>query len=326
MSDISHKLHDLLVREAHLRLSREQLLPVLAEKEKELQAIGATKPRMLAFIAKDKRAAWQAQFEEAQSAVKLLRTGVQQLENVGLHLGKMLRDEIEDLLRASCLEYSQGLAAAQQKEDWARCLERFGQRLHEFIQAVGNARNMACTGYTRATNMYSQQAVEGFMLAITAGEKVEAEVRFANRLAELQAQMFKDSGFGDLPSLPRLREVNYAVWVTSISGTSLAEAQVQFDALIADTKELHETGLTGLLAQAQLAEESQDTAVNNFLEAAWEQLRGDIAPLINPEETEENVAETEKMIVEAARAGVLGRLSTPADEVHHFGVPVPETT
>jgi hypothetical protein len=138
--------------------------------------------------------------------------------------------------------------------------------------------------------------------------------------------MFKDSGFGDLPSLPRLREVNYAVWVTSISGTSLAEAQVQFDALIADTKELHETGLTGLLAQAQLAEESQDTAVNNFLEAAWEQLRGDIAPLINPEETEENVAETEKMIVEAARAGVLGRLSTPADEVHHFGVPVPETT
>ena len=41
------------------------------------------------------------------------------------------------------------LAALRQKEDWLRCLERFRDKIFEFTRALGNVRNVACSGYTR---------------------------------------------------------------------------------------------------------------------------------------------------------------------------------
>src|SRR6185369_12770788 len=185
----------LLVREAHLRLGRDQLAPILAEKEAELQSVQSHKPAMLLFSPKEKRDAYVAQVAEAQETVRLLRTGIEQLDRVEPHLRKLVHDEIEDLLRASCPEYVEALAAREQKADWRRCLERFAERMHEFVQALGNARNMACTGYARATQAYSQSAVQAFVIAITAAQKVEAEVQFANKVADAQAKMFQESGF-----------------------------------------------------------------------------------------------------------------------------------
>ena len=308
MSPISLKLQELLIREAHLRLSREQLVPVLADKEAELKLVTGSRPVMLSFAGREKRAAYDARLAEVRETVQLLQGGLQQLGRVEPHIHNMIRNEIEDLLRAACPEYVQALAAREQKADWRRCLQRFAERVYEFIQALGSARNMACTGYTRDTLLYSQAAVQGFVLAITAAEKVEAEVRFANKIADMQAKLFADSGF-TVPPLPRLREANYAATVSGISSRGLAEAQVLFTNIIEEAKRLYEVGIAELLVQAEAADQGQGSLIENFLETAWAQLREEIAPRVNPADTERSVAESERMLIQLAKSTVLGRLT-----------------
>ncbi len=310
MTEIPRPLQDLLVREAHLRLGREQLAPVLAAQEAGLAAIVARRPATLLFTPKDKRNAYLAAVAEAEQTVRLLRTGVEQLDRVEPHLRKLVRDAIEDFLRASCPEYTTALAAREQKADWRRCLERFAERMHEFVQALGNARNMACTGYVRATQAFSQSAVQAFVIAIAAAQKVESEVQFANKVADAQARMFEEGGFANAHPLPRLREVSYAVWVSTIGSRSLTEAQMQFESLISDTKRLCETGITELCTQAEAADAGQGSMIENYLEAAWIQLREAVTPLVNPDDTERSVADSEIMVVELAKQTARGRLDT----------------
>lgn len=306
-STISRKLEDLLIREAHLKLSRAELTPVLAEQEAELQRIVATKPALLAFQAKEKREAYEARVAEARETVQMLRDGVAQLDRVEPHIRRMLRDEIEDLLRAACPEYVQALAARAQKEDWRRCIQRFATRVYEFLQALGNARNMACTGYTRDRQVFSQAAVQGFVVAIGAAEKVEAEIGFANRIADLQEGMFRECGL-DAPRLPRLKDTTYAVWVSTISSRALGEAQMQFDTIIADVRALYEAGIPQLLAQAEAADQGHGSLIDNFLTTAWEQLREETACYVSAADTEASVATTERMLVDLAKGTVHGRL------------------
>lgn len=307
IGSVSRRLEDLLVREAHLKLGREVLAPALLEHEAELKTIIEGRPTLLSFQSKEKRNAYEARLIEARETTQMLRDGVAQLDRVEPHIHRMIRDEIEDLLRASCPEYLEALAARQQKEDWRRCLDRFAQRVYEFLQALGNARNMACTGYTRDRQIFSQAAVQGFVIAIGCAEKVEAEVVFANRIAEMQMKLFRASGF-DAKPLPKLPEASYSVWVSTLGARSLAEAQTQFDAMITQVRQLYETGVPEMLSQAQASDETNGSLIDNFLETAWQQLREEIAPRVVPAETEVNVAATERMLVEQAKSTVHGRL------------------
>ena len=307
LSGVSPKLQDLLIREAHLKLGRAALAPALAAQQAALQEVIEAKPALFAFQSKDKRTAYEARLAEAKETVQMLSDGVAQLDRVEPHLRKMLRDEIEDLLRAACPEYVEALAARQQRDDWKRCIERFAQRVYEFLQALGSARNMACTGYTRERQMFSQAAVQGFVMAIGAAEKVESEVGFANRIADIQLKMFRESGLDAAP-LPKLPATTYAVWVSSLSSRSLAEVQLQFDTMIAQVRQLYETGVPQMLAQAQGADEQNATLIDNFLDTAWQQLRDEVVPFVNPADTEANVGATERMLIEQARKTLHGRL------------------
>ena len=281
---ISRKLEDLLIREAHLRLSRAELVPALVAQEAAEQKV-----------------------VEARETAQMLRDGIAQLNRVEPHIRRMLRDEIEDLLRTRCPEYVQALAARDQKEDWRRCLNRFAQRMHDFLQALGSARNMACTAYTRDRQVFSPAAVQGFALASECAQQVEIEVEFANRVAEVQRAMFRESGL-EAAALPRLPTAAFSRAVATIASVSLTEAQLRFDTIIAEVRALYESGVSELITQAEAAETGHGSLIDNFLHLAWEQLREEVAPLIRPEETEASVASTERMLVEHAKRTVHGRL------------------
>lgn len=309
MSDLAQKLKDLLVREAHLKLSREQLRPVWVEKEAELRAVQSAKPTFLPIMGRRAKEEYFARLAAAQETVTIYRNALEVIERCEPHIKKMIEEEIENVLRGQCEEYVQALAARRQKEDWVRCLDRFATKIFEFTRSLGNVRNIACSGYVRESKVYSQAAVQAFMLAIEAAQKVEAEIKFANKISTEQARMLKENGFDTRP-LPRLQETGYAVWVSKISSLPLAEAQVQFDQLIEQTKKVHDAGIPELRAQADNVEVSQGNEIHNFLLAAWDQFRADIAPEIFSGDTSTNVAETERMLTSAARKSVLGRLET----------------
>lgn len=311
MSQLDEKLKTLLVREAHLRLSRDQLRPVWADQEAELRAVQSSKPTFLPIMGRRAKEEYFRRLANAQETVRILRNGLEVIERCEPHIKKMIEEEIENVLRNQCEEYVQALAARSQKDDWVRCLDRFAAMIFEFTRSLGNVRNVACSGYTRDKKVYSQAAVQAFLLAITAAQKVEAEIRFANKISSEQQRMLKENGFDTRP-LPRLPETGYAAWVSTISSLPLAEAQVQFDELIEQTKKLYETGIPELRGQAEHIEFSQGNEIHDFLLVAWEQFRAEVAPEIFSGDTESNVAETERMLVASARTSVLGRLETLA--------------
>jgi hypothetical protein len=309
MSHLGPKIRDLLVREAHLKMSREQLRPIWVQKEAELRAVQSSKPTFLPIMGRRAKEEYLTRLAAAQETVTIFRNGLELIERCEPHIRKMIEEEIENVLRTQCAEYVAALAARNQKDDWLRCLDRFGAKLFEFTRALGNVRNVACSGYTRDSKVYSQGAVQAFMLAITAAQAVEEEVKFANKISSEQTRLFKENGF-ETRALPKLPETGYSVWVSRISSLPLPEAQGQFDLLIEQTKKLHETGIPELRAQADAIDATQGTEIHNFLIAAWEQFRGDVAGEIYPGDTERNVTETERMIMAAARNSVLGRLET----------------
>ena len=307
MSQLDDKLKDLLVREAHLKLSREQLRPIWVAKEAELRAVETSKPRFLPIMGKRAKEEYQARLAAAQETVTILRNGLQVIERCEPHIKKMIEEEIESALREQCEEYVEALAARRQKEDWVRCLDRFGEKIFEFTRSLGNVRNVAVSGYARDRQAYSHAAVQAFTLAITAAQQVDEEIKFANKISAEQQRIMKQNGF-DIRPLPKLPDTNYAVWVSKISALPLAEAQEQFDTLILQTKKTYDSGIPELKGQADNVDVSQGNEIHNFLLAAWEQFRAEIAPQIFSGDTEKNVAETERMLVEGARKSVYGRL------------------
>ena len=306
-SGLTRKLHDLLHREAHLKLCRAHTTPLWTKKEAELRAMQATRPRFMALISRKRREEYQAGLAKTEKAVEQMRHRMQMLDLCEPHIAKMIEEEVEKALRDECPEYIQALAALRQKDDWLRCLERFGGKIFEFTRALGNVRNLACSGYGRQNNVYSNSALQAFTLAYEAGRLVEEEVKFANRIADTQVAALRTYGVVTR-SLPRLPETSFSEWVNRIKLLPLAEAQLQFDSLIENTKTLHVTGIPELRSQADQVEIAQDGDIKNFLFAAWDQFRAAVAPEIFPGDTERSVVSTEEMLTTIARNSVVGRL------------------
>lgn len=304
---IPHKLEILLVREAHLKFGRAAIAPLLAEKEAEFFALEKAKPGM--FATKEKKQAHLQEVAEANETLRLLRNGIAQLDRVEPHIQHMVEEEAESVLRANSPAYLAALAARQHREDWIKCLERFGEKVYGLKQALGNVRNMACSGYQREQQSYSQATVQAFMLAIAAGKKVEEEVKFANKISDVQEKTLLDSGFKAV-ALPKLKEVAFSQWVALISNMALAEAQQQFDQIISEARQLYEVGLPQMREQAEAADAAQGEVIMGFARQRLEEVRMSIVPEINLEETEESVADSERLLNAISRASVLGRLPT----------------
>jgi len=308
MSRIEPQLKDLLVREAHLRLSREQLTPVWAEKEAQLRAVEAVRPGFWARFSRRKREDYEARVAAAQQVVGVLRQGLEVIDRIEPQIKAMIEEKIEASLREDRPAYLQALAALNHKGDWVRCIDRFADKIQDFTGALGNVRNLACSGYVPHANTYSEGALQAFAQTVVAAKEVEAEVGFANKIADAQARMFVANGFNSRP-LPRLPLPEFSAWVARIRALPLAEAQVQFDLLFEQTKKLHDAGIPELRAQADRIDEAQSGEVHNFLLAAWEQLRAEVAPEIYPGDTERSVAETEALLLAQTKAAALGQAS-----------------
>ncbi len=305
-SGLSRKLHDLLHREAHLKLCRTQVTPMWTEKEAELRAVQARRPSILSYFSPRSREEYYEKLALVEAVVNQLRDRMALLDRCEPHITKLIEHELENLLREDCPEYMQALAAHRQKEDWCRCLDRFAAKIFEFTRALGNVRNLACSGYARHAQVYSSGALQAFGLAVEAAQLVEEEVKFANRISDTQLQLLRSTGVNTRP-LPRLPETSFSGWVEKIKAMPLHDAQTQFDAIIDTTKKLHETGVPELRQQADQVHIAQEGDIKNFLRAAWDQFRGEVAAEIFPGDTERSVRETDELVKEAARRSVTGR-------------------
>jgi hypothetical protein len=285
-------LKDLLVREAHLRLSREAIQPAIARLEAGYQALEAGKPGVLA--AKSRHEAHAEKLSQLAEQRERLRGGLEQLDRVEAHLGRLVLNEAEDYCRSTFPEYRQALAIRQHRADWMQWLERFTEKAANLTRALGTLRNMVCTGYSREQHTYSPFALQALPPATEGAKEVEAEIKFANEISRLQEEVMQATGV-DAAALPRLPEADFSQRVDKIMQLPLVEAQVEFERIIAEVKQLHETGIPQLRAQAEQAGSSQEEILLGYVALKLDEVRQLVAPEVNPQETERNVAESERL-------------------------------
>ena len=307
MVELNPILRDLLMREAHLRLSREQLKPVWAQKEAELRAVEAEKPFFIPVISNRKREEYLERLAGVRHAVSRLRRGMEAIEHMEPSVKKLLEEQIEEVLREDSPEYAEALAARGQNDDWGRCLERFGGKIQELARALENGRNQAGSGFGRLAYGSSNGAKQTITLALEAATAVETEVKLANKIADSQAGTYLDNGFA-IRALPRLAEFDYADGVKKISELPPAEGQKKIDELIEQTKKLGETAIAELKAQAENVDHLQEIEIHHYLLTVWERYRAEVAPQIYAGDTEKIVAETESLLMAKAQPSVMGRL------------------
>jgi hypothetical protein len=300
------KVRDLLVREAHLRLGRDAILPVLEAQRAARGELNKRKPGF--FASREAKEAFACEAAEADEALRLLANGVAQLDRVEPHIRKLVIDAAEDHCRENHPEYLRALAVRAHRSDWERCFVRFGEKVYGLTQALGNVRNMATSGYERARQVYSQGALQAFLIAIEAAKALEQEICFANDVADVQARLLRDTRM-EAMELPRLRNVSYSPWIAMLSSVPLAEAQPQFDRIIGELKMLFEQTIPTLREQVRLADASQREALDSYVLRVLEAMREEAATLVNPEETEASVADSERMLEELAKRSALGRLA-----------------
>ncbi len=305
-SALDRTLRDLLFREAHLRLARQKIGPEYTRKEAEVRAVKATRSPF-DFVVPSRRLRFDARLAAVTDAARAMRERIDLLDRCQAHVARKTEDAIEHLLREACPEYVNALAAQRQKEDWLRCLARFGARIFELTRALGNVRNLACSGYDRYAGDYSAGALQAFIVAYAAAEAVEEEVSFANQIADAQQRIFRENGI-NTRALPHIEETEFAKWVDRIKGLRLAEAQEEFDRLIERTRQVYETGIGELRVQAEHVQHEQDADIHNFLMVAWEQFRAEITPQIFSGDTERVAHETAQLLAAEARLSVTGRL------------------
>ncbi len=304
-SGLTQKIRDLLHREAHLKLGRALTTPQWTQGETELRALHATRPPFMIF-SRAKRTEHQARVVKVEQAVERLRQRMKLFDACDAYVAKLIEDEIESALRADCPEYIEALGAWQQKDAWMQCLERFDAKMVEFSQILGNARNLACSGYSRHSQVYSSGALEAFELTLTASQQMEEEVKLADQIADAQLEVLSANGI-ETTLLPRLPELGFSELVESLKSSPLPEAQGHFATLLESSQKLHQTGIPELRTQAEQVHLLQKKDIRGFLSAAWEQFRVEIAPEIFPGDTERSVVKTEEMRQAAVRASAPAR-------------------
>lgn len=293
-------LQELLVREAHLKLSRDAILPALAREEEAIAGLERQRPGLLSTQAR--REAHEQELAKLRRRRDLLQAGREQLEKVEAQVARRLMDAAEEYCRAQHPEYVQALVIRQHQADWLHWLERFTGKVADLTRALGNLRNMVCAGYQREQHTYSPFAIQALPPASAGARDVEEEIKFANRIAALQEQVLAEVGV-QAPALPRLPEADYSRRVDEIMLMPLAAAQVEFDHIIADVKRLQAEGIPLLREQANDAGHSQDEIIDGFVAQRVGEMRAAAAPLVRPEDTDASVADSERLFEEARLRG-----------------------
>ncbi len=99
MIELNPTLRDLVLREAHLKRSRDLLRPVWEQAEAELRAAQAARPFLGPVFAKRKREGRELRVAMAREAVQLLRRGLETIERLEPLVEKLLESEVKSTNR-----------------------------------------------------------------------------------------------------------------------------------------------------------------------------------------------------------------------------------
>ena len=277
-----------------MEISRTHIEAVLNQVEREAAELKKTRPPFLFLHTKPTRTDFEARQAGATQSLSALATGLQNVVAAQPRLRAWVEDDLETFLRDSQPAYMLGLATHRYPDDWQRAILRFDQRVAGFRATLGQVQ-VALGTVPGGTPLASHAgAFEQLMPARQWGALLDYEMLFFNRVADLQRRSV-DLG-GD--TLKRTPDHAFSAQVTQWARMDaltvrrlLVELRARLELAAMDARAIY-------VAEAALAGGGVN-GFRSFVFPMWEALRQLVRLEINPEQVEEIVAETERMVAAA---------------------------
>lgn len=297
-TNLPPELQELLAREAVFFMSRKRIGDALNAARQGKAAKLFVKPLLSLFGAAsadsgtEGRAGRGGDTEAPVESVEVLEAGAKKIDDALPALSACVDRSMEYFLREHDPEYVNGLAASRYIEDWRRLLDGFNRHVGAAVEGLYRLRAVlgALPGGTACgANDEGREAIE---VEVVRMQDVQEDILFINKIAD--AQRIR-SGIDGI-TLYRQPERNWAGSVTALQFAQPTAAVDAITGLLADLEEVAEKVRTALQGECQLASYAAGFGVTSYQKRVWVSLREAAHLLINPENMEAVISETEQLM------------------------------
>lgn len=291
-ANMPEEVKDLLIREAYMAKAAQMIGERQEENRKLLAQAEAARPPLLLAWRKEVMARYKASVAAAASEVDEFAKALAQNERAMENLRHSARRELELWLRNHDTTYQQGMANEQFVADWRNAVALVRKILLDFIQSVGEARNIMVSGYKRETNEHSPQAAELLLRAVKIGNALEEDMASVNLLAEEHDKRFRGTVFEN--PFPRLPVFAAGELTNNAIKRPIALLQQHFDRIKRYCEELCVVGIAALSAAIDQAEKRHTAQQDSYMTTLWAGLSVLAQQQVDPNLLSDKVRETEE--------------------------------
>ena len=286
------EIKELLIREAYMAKAAQMIGERQKENRELLARAEAARPPLLLAWRKETVARYKASVAAAASEVDEFAKALAQNERAMENLRHAARRELELWLRNHDTTYQQGMANEQFVADWRNAVALVQKILLDFIQSVGEARNLMVSGYKSKTNEHTPQAAEVLHRAVKIGNALEEDMASVNLLAEEHDKRFRGTVFEN--PFPRLPVFAAGELTGNAIKRPIALLQQHFDRIKRYCEELSLVGIAALRVAIDQAEKRHTAQQDSYMTTLWAGLSVLAQQQVDPNLLSETVRETEE--------------------------------
>jgi|GEM_PF-1911461 len=285
-------LKNMLIREAALAFTRQRLTQAIPIAQAHEQEVRATRSPFMVILPTKANQEFRANLEGSRQTLDVLQKALEKLTAREQQLLSLVSYRLETHLRRSSQEYVNGLASYRYPDDWLRIktrLEDCSRAYHEPLKTLSALCLSIPAGQTVETHPPCRQLAAR---AITWGERLEDEVRFINKIADVQRAHTGPGGF----TLKRQTPVNWKECAQALLTMNAKTCPAALENLMPDSEAISKRILDDVATEQQLVLHSPAHGTAHFHAEQWTALRAAAALKVNPAELESLTQETETLL------------------------------
>ena len=285
-------LKTLLIREVALAIARQQLtdaVPLAQTREREVRA---TRPPFMAILPTKASQQFRAHLETSLQTLEVLQKALERLTALHYKLHALVAYRLETHLRRTAQDYVVGLAGYRYPDDWLRIktrLEDCIRTYHESLKSLAVLSMSIPPGKTIETHPPCQQMAAR---ATTWGERLQDEVIFINKIADVQRATTGPGGF----TLKRQTPVNWKDAVRDLFPLNAQTGPGAVHDLINQSEYVTKRIMADVTSEQQLVHHHPDHGTAHYHAEQWTVLRNAAHATLNPADLDALTRETETLL------------------------------
>jgi hypothetical protein len=157
-ANVPQMLHNRLVEEAHLRIGLRQASAVLAKQAAAVQRLERKGFPLAGWLRRIGKKPEPPDLRSAREEEKRARKTVRHLEEISRKIGAEVETLVDVHLAGILPEYPTYRDARKQLQEWEQAITQFQAKVGKLVDLLGQARNMASSGYDKKKKSVSGPA------------------------------------------------------------------------------------------------------------------------------------------------------------------------